>query len=158
MRLQSLARRLEKRGKCERQDSRTLSSTRDLNTLRVCHKSPTSITKKDVYYAWAGLCRRLRRSIPVADTGLLPVYWYTTRQTARSAMLGSDGIVVPFVEIQTCSKQNSARLCTRSTGPGLLPACSPKHGAHAHNERLCIGCWPFYASYRAFQIMARNEF
>lgn len=75
MRLRSLSNRLEKRARCERQDALAQCDLTDFRTLRMCHKSPRNMTKKDVHNAWTGLCRRLRRPIPVPDSGLLPILY-----------------------------------------------------------------------------------
>ena len=73
MRLRSLSGRLKKRSRRERQDPLAFSDPAHLNTLRACHKSPQNMVKKDVYHAWGALCRRLRRPIPVPESGLLPI-------------------------------------------------------------------------------------
>ena len=84
MRLRSLSSRLEKRARCKRQDSLAKHDPMDFSLLRSYHKSPRNMTKKDVHNAWTGLCRRLRRPIPVPDTGLLPIL-YEKESTVRDS-------------------------------------------------------------------------
>ena len=75
MRLCSFKHRLLIRSRRERQDSLACSDPTHLDALRIHHRSPKPMTKKDVRYAWTGLCRRLRRPIPVPESGLLPILY-----------------------------------------------------------------------------------
>ena len=73
LRLRSLRRRLTDRARLERQDSLAHSDPSRLVELRRRHKSPRDMSKQDVKSAWTALCRRLRRRIPVPESGLAPI-------------------------------------------------------------------------------------
>lgn len=72
-RLQQLDRRLKLRAQRERSDPWAREDPEALSKLRSAHRSPRTMTRKDVLEAWKTLCRRCRRKIPVPKSGLLPI-------------------------------------------------------------------------------------
>ena len=75
MRLYSLAKRLRERSRRERQDPLTRSDSASLAIVRATYNSPRPMTKNDVPHFWIGLCRSLRRRIPIPDSGYLPILY-----------------------------------------------------------------------------------
>ena len=72
-RLHKLHRRLHVRARRDRHDSLARGDPAAFRIFRVANQSPRDMTRKDVLEAWTALCRRLRRKIPVPESGLLPI-------------------------------------------------------------------------------------
>ena len=74
-RLQKFGLRLRLRAQRERRDPLARQDPGAFRIICTANNSPGQMTKKDIIEAWKALCSRARRSIPVPESGLLPILY-----------------------------------------------------------------------------------
>lgn len=84
MRLLGLGRRLQRRRRSYSRDPRARQDPDLLKQFRQVHNSPPDLSIQGLRRIWQTLCLRLKRPIPIPDSGVVPVL-YVRDETLRMA-------------------------------------------------------------------------